>query len=131
MMIAEQFAGKMFNSDTGAPEGIPGLNNYLYLDGILNKRCKIDNDNIDNIVVPATLMEKAINSIHYIMHGNLKHTIFKFRFRYFQQHENHYVKKFVESCDVGKILERKSPQSISLKQAPISSKPFDQVQRIV
>ena len=127
--IAEQFAGKIINKDNGAPTGVPGLNSFLYLDGILYKRRKIDNNKllIMNLVVPTSLMEKAINSIHYVLHGDLKHTIFKFRFRYYHQYENRYIKRFVESCDVCKILKGKAPKPISLKQAPIPSKPFDQV----
>ena len=121
--------GKIINKDNGAPTGVPGLNSFLYIDGILYKRRKIDNNNmlIMNIGVPTSLMEKAMNSIHYILHGDLKRTLFKFRFRYYHQYENRYIKKFVKTCDVCKILKGKAPKLISLKQAPIPSKPFDQI----
>ena len=61
------------------------------------------------------------------MHSDLKHTLFKFRFGYYHQYENRYIKKFVETCDVCKILKGKALKPISLKQAPIPSKPFYQV----
>ena len=50
----------MLNSDTGAHVYIPGLNIYLYLEGILYKGCKT-NDNliVMNTVVPTSLMEKS------------------------------------------------------------------------
>ena len=66
-----------------------------------------------NTVLPTLLMENAINSIHYVLNGDLKHTLFKFCFRYFHQYENCYVKNFVESCDVFKILKGKSPKPVT------------------
>ena len=36
--IAEQFVGKLLNSDTDAPTSIPGLNNYTYLEIVYPSR---------------------------------------------------------------------------------------------
>ena len=46
----------MLDSDAGAPVGIPDINDYLYLEGILYERRKIDSYNLIaiNIVVPTT-----------------------------------------------------------------------------
>ena len=126
--ISEQFHGKNLNSEQ-RPSGIVGLNNYLYLGGVLYKRRKIDRNQLVvlNIVIPTVLMEKAINSVHYVMHGDSQHTLFKFRFRYFHQYENRYMKNFVDTCDVCKILKGKMPRPISLKQAPVPNRPFENV----
>ena len=72
-------------------------------------------------------MEKVKNSVHYAMHGDAQHTLFKLRFRYFHQHENRYMKNFVDKCDVCKILKGEMPKPISLKQALVPNRPFQNV----
>ena len=52
--------------------------------------------------------------MHYVLHGDFKHTLFKFSERYFNQYENRYIKKFTDSCDVCKILKGKAQSSASL-----------------
>ena len=85
---AGQLGNKVINTDNGVPTGIVGLNIYLYLKRILYTKRKIDNNNliVRNIVVPTSLIEMAINSIHYVMHADLKHILFQFGFRYFHQY---------------------------------------------
>lgn len=126
--IKEQFNCKVTDGKN-KNIGKTGLEQYLYLGGVLYKRRKIDNNHLStlNIVVPTSLLNKAIKSVHYITHGDAQHTLFKFRFRYFHQYEVRYIKKYLETCDLCKILKGPTPKPIILKQAPIPSKPFDQV----
>ena len=50
------------------------------------------------------------------------HILIKLRFLYFHQYKNKYMKKFVDTCDVCKILKCKMPKPISLKQTSLNEK---------
>ena len=126
--IKEQFYGKHNDPNIGNI-GQKNLDQFLFIGDILYKRRKIDDKDtvVLNIVIPTSLMPKAIKAVHYISHGDKIHTLFKFKFRFYHQYENRHVQKFVEACDVCKILKGKAPKPIKLRKAPIASRPFEHV----
>ena len=103
------------------------LHQYIILDGILYRKRRLDNNKllILNIVVPSILMEKAIRSVHYIMHGDYRHTLFKFKLKFYHKYEIRHIKTFVEECEPCQILKGRTPRPITLKTAPIPSRPFE------
>jgi len=108
---------------------VKDLQNYLLLDNILYKKRSIDGNQglLINVVIPSTLINKAINSIHYNTHCDLTHTLFKFKLKFYHPHERSIIKKFVEACDVCKILKGRSDIPIKIREAPIAYRPFQTV----
>ena len=123
-VVIDQLRGK-FSPD--AKQIVRDLDKFLMLGDILYRRRNIDNNNLEtiNIVIPSSLLHKAINAVHYNIHCDHVHTLFKFRFRYFHPFENKYVKDFVSKCHVCKLVKGRLPKPIKLKQAPLPSRPFE------
>ena len=103
------------------------LVDYLYIGGILYKKRILNENNVEilNAVIPLTLLDKAITSVHYLAHGGIEHTKFKFKLKYFNIKENRHIANFVKSCDLCAILKGPLPNAIPLKQAPVPKKPFE------
>ena len=94
------------SSDNPNPGGrkIKDLERYLYLGEVLYKRRQVNNRMaaVLNIVVPTSLLNKAIKAVHYISHGDLTHTLFKFRFRYYHPYETRHIKQYISECELCK-----------------------------
>ena len=106
---------------------IPHLDKFFILDGILFRKRVLDSNHLTifTIVVPTSLIHKAINSCHYIRHADHKHTLFAFKFKYYHPHESRHIQRFVDTCDLCKLLKGKTPRPIKLKEAPLPSRPFE------
>ena len=125
-IIIDQLRGK-FSPD--ANHIVKNLNEFFMLGDILYKKRNIDNNNLEtvNVVIPSNLLQKAIKAVHYNIHCDHVHTLFKFRFRYFHPFENRYIKEFVSNCHVCKLIKGRLPKPIKLKTAPLPSRPFETV----
>ena len=80
-----------------------------------------------NIVVPSTLLKKAITYVHYWHHTGVKHTLFSFKLLYSHPNERSMVMTYVGNCDVCKILKGRVDVPIEIQTAPIARKPFEAV----
>jgi hypothetical protein len=105
------------------------LQNFLIIDKVLYRYRDIDENNCQliNIVIPNSLIKKAITSIHYNMHAGYLHTLFSFKLKYYHPQEKTIIRKYTESCEVCKILKAKVPAPIKINMAPIATKPFETV----
>ena len=75
--------------------------------------------------MPTSLMNKALNAIHYRWHTEATHTLFKFKLKCYHPHEKSIARKFVEKCIVCKILKGRSSEPIKILTAPIAKEPFE------
>ena len=105
------------------------IHEFLIANNLLYKRRSIDgrDTHIITAVMPTSLINKAINSIHYQRHTDHKHTLFKFKLKFFHPQEQTFIRKFVERCTVCKILKGKSNTPIKILTAPIAHVPFETV----
>ena len=128
--VIEKFQATLKNPQRNiSKKELKELDSYMFIGKILYKRRKLHDEDSEvlNVVVPSALMHKAIRAVHYLNHGDVKHTLFKFRFRYYNKYETRSVTRFLESCDLCKILKGKLPKPLTLKKAPLPAKPFDTV----
>ena len=105
------------------------LQNYILINKILYRQRTIDGNSgkFVTLVIPTTLLTRAIRSVHHHTHGDRVHTLFKFKLKYYHPNEKTLVRKFVESCDVCRILKGRPTPPIKIKTAPIATKPFQVV----
>ena len=80
-----------------------------------------------NIVVPSTLLKKAITYVHYRQHTGVKHTLFSFKLLYYHPNERSMVMTYVGNCDVCKILTGRVDVPIEIQTEPTARKPFEAV----
>ena len=87
--------------DVKLDSNVRDLDSYVLNEGILyrkrkflgDKNCSADST-VLNIVVPSTLLMKAINYVHYRHHtAGVKHTLFSFKLLYY--HPNDYDDSYV------------------------------------
>ena len=110
------------------------LDSYILNEGILYRKRKFLGEKnysaestVLNIVVPSTLLQKAINYVHYRHHTGVKHTLFSFKLLYYHPNERSMVMTYVGNCDVCKILKGRVDVPIEIQTAPIARKPFEAV----
>ena len=100
----------------------------MYINGILYKKRKVDsrleNGLLINLVIPTTLMIKCLKAIHCSSHDDLYHTLFKFKLDYYHPHERSFIQKFINDCEVCKLLKGKPTSPIKIMSAPIANRPF-------
>ena len=109
---------------------ISDLHKYLLIDDILYKQRSIDgfsNSTVLTIVIPTSLMDKAIKSVHFENHSDRVHTMFSFKLKYYHVHERAMIRAFTENCELCKLLKGRSPVPIKIRNAPVPSRPFETV----
>ena len=80
-----------------------------------------------NIVLPSTLLNKAINSVHFTHPTGFKHTLFSFKLQFYHANERSMVLDYVNKCDVCKILKGRVDVPIEIQTTPKSKQPFETV----
>ena len=110
------------------------LNSYVLIDKILHiKRAILEekesdyNTKILNIVLPSTQLDKAITNVHFRHHTDAKHTLFKFRLKFYFLQERSMISKHIRNCDVCRILKGRVDVPIQIQNAPIGKQPFETV----
>ena len=138
-LIAEQkrdpFCIEIINILRGKLDSnVRDLDSYILNEGILYRKRKFLGEKnysaestVLNIVMPSTLLQKAINYVHYRHHTGVKHTLFSFKLLYYHPNERSMVMTYVGNCDVCKILKGRVDVPIEIQTAPIARKPFEAV----
>jgi transposase InsO family protein len=105
------------------------LSEFLILKDLLYKRRSLKgrSDEVINVVIPTTLMEKAIRGIHFRFHTDALHTLFRFKLKYWHPLEKAMITKFVKNCEVCKILKAPPPRPIKIQSTPVATRPFQYV----
>ena len=110
------------------------LESYVLNEGILYRKRKFlgkknysAESTVLNIVVPSTLLKKAITYVRYRHHTGVKHTLFSFKLLYYHPNERSMVMTYIGNCDVCKILKGRVDVPIEIQTAPTARKPFEAV----
>ena len=78
-------------------------------------------------MLPSTLLDKAITNVLFRHHTDVKHTLSKFKLKYYHQQERSMIYKHICNCDVSRILKGRVDVPIKIQNVQIDKQQFETV----